>query len=65
MNTHPFAGKNAFRINLPSSILIGIFWRFGSVLLNLPVTVIVWLKEVMDSSILLNIIGKSICISGF
>ena len=36
----------SFSYAFPTSDLIGIFWKFGLVLDNLPVDVIAWLKEV-------------------
>jgi signal peptidase I len=35
----PGEGRKAWRIRLPSSIRMGMFWRFGSVLDNRPVAV--------------------------
>ena len=40
----PSSGTNTFLMSRPSSILTGMFWRFGSVLLSLPVAVTVWLN---------------------
>ena len=37
---------NAFRIYRPISVLIGIFWRFGSLDESRPVAATVWLNDV-------------------
>jgi hypothetical protein len=46
MSIFPGADMKASRIRLPSSLLIGMFWRLGFELLRRPVAVTAWLKEV-------------------
>src|SRR4029453_9671977 len=46
MRTCPRSATNAPRISRPSSVRIGMFWRLGSLLLNLPVAATAWLKQV-------------------
>ena len=45
MSTLPFSGIKAFLIILPSSLLMGIFCKFGSDEANLPVDVVAIEKE--------------------